>query len=535
MKPTANFKNMPQSAKSPSLWFFLGAIAWMLWIFVDYWFKHPLYSSALSNTFFAIPVIHLILGVMFYFLIFKFQRRAFSAPVLLGMFLLFLWLGTLVNLMMYSTVDYSASSVIFFLLRTLAYVLFVGGLVFSAYQLGRLILLRVCGYKAELAASVYTAVGLSFFMLLIFILLVAGVYASWSLAVLFLIPLLINYNSAFKDLKSIVLLKPDLKLTAIGVVSLLLIILMDAITFGYTLSPFPVGFDALNYYINLPKLMAEAGELLPGFQPYNWSLLQAAGVTLMGKVELALILSWLGLLLVQWATFEVGRHILKLSVESSLLGVLLFTFMPCVTTQASQELKVDLGLTFVLLTMVLATFTLLKQIKTDQASRRSTIVLAVLIGLLGGVALGIKLTAVIALFALVSILWYVKVGKLAFIGVFFICLSIVFLAQMDSKAGLRAYHASVAWLQYVSLGVGIICLMWSIRGKVKHALHAILLTAAMGATSAVVFSPWVAKNLSEIKNPSFMEMINGTSHGPNFNARTIDRNLKKKRNQSKNK
>ena len=477
---------------------------------------------------------HLIIGISAFMGFAVYARRSMSVVALIGVFLAFLWTGTLINLTMYSTVEYSGSTILFYLGRTVLFVGIVCWIVFSAYQCGSWILRRIMGSASELAPSVYAAAGLGIIMALLFVELALGVFNRWTVIPVLLLPLILNYRNIGQDLKMLIKPIEVSGLGKLGVACILLILLMNAITFGFTLSPFPVGFDALNYYVNLPKLMAQSGQLLPGFQPYNWSLMQAAGIAITGRIELALILSWMGLLLVQWATYEVGTRIMKLPADVSLVAVLLFKFMPSVMTQSSQELKVDLGLTYMLLAMVLTTFTLIQEATSDRTSRRHMLVLAALVGALGGVALGIKLTAVIALFAVVSILWYARLGALAFLGVFLVCLAIVFFAQLDSIAGLRVYHSSVLWLQYLALIGGLVLLVVASIGRIKLALRTATLSVVMAAASLVVFSPWVVKNYSEISKPSFMELLNGTSQGPQFNLRVIDRNLRKaKKNEGK--
>ena len=519
--------------KSTPMWLKILAILWVLWVFIDFWFKHPLYASAFSHTFAAIPMAHLIVGVVGYYALTFQSKRWLSMLVVLGLFFAFLWSGTLVNLTMYSSVEYSASSIFWYMVRTVLFIGLLAFVVFSSYQAGRWLLNRLFLSKLDLAISVYIAAGLSLHLIFIFLLLLFGLFHTWILAALFALPLILNFKSIVPDLTSLVQPIKNSSIGVVGLASILLIMLLDAITFGYTLSPFPIGFDALNYYVNLPKLMAEAGHLLKGYQPYNWSLLQAAGVGIAGRIEPALMFSWLGILLVQGATFEVGRRIMKLPVDLSLLGVVLFSFMPSVMTQASQELKVDLGLTFMILAMLLAGFSLIKHLRSTDGLDKTVVALAMLVGGLCGVALGIKLTAVIAMLAIVAVLWYDRLGRLAFIGVFLICLGVVFLAQLDSKAGLRFYHASVIWLQFVALVVGLGLLVYASRLRWEVAFKTLIVSLIIGISSVTFFMPWVAKNYFDADKPTFMELINGTSQGPEFSIRTIDRNLRKKQKQEK--
>jgi|GEM_PF-4676080 len=503
------------------------AVLWMVWVFLDYWFKHPLYPLGVTNTFMAIPLMHMMIGVIAYIVIDQVSYRRISWLTCIGMFLAFLWGGTLVNLLLYSPVDYSFMSILSYIGRTILFAIFLALLTLSAKQLGGFIVNGVLLPGFNIATSVHIALGLCCFMILIFIILAFHVFHPVVIGLILFFPIPLFYKNTWEDISR--LHKPigaSDRLSIIGIVSLILIILMNAMTFAHTLSPFPVGFDAQNYYINLPKLMTEAGMLQKGYQPYNWSLLQSAAYGLVGRVEMLLILSWFGLILVQWCTYEVGTRLMKIPRGLVLLGVALFTYMPSVTTQASQELKVDLGLTFMLLAMVLSGFALLKNLR-ERPTRQSMVGLAVIVGVLGGIALGIKLTAVIALFAFIAILWYQGLGRLGFLGVFFISMAIVFFAQLDTRAGLRVYHSSVSWLQVVALFIGIGCLFYAIKEHTRKGLKLLYLSVVIAMSCSIVFVPWMIKNYTEIKNPSFIQLLNGTNHGPVMNMKVIDRNYKK--------
>jgi hypothetical protein len=514
--------------KSMSIGLKVAAILWMIWVFLDYWFKHPLYFKSFGSSFIGIAMVHLMVGVLCFFVIQRLMHGRISVLLMIGVFFAFLWSGSLINLLMYSDVPYTTLNVFLYMGRTVIFIGLVTWVIWSAYLMGSKLLSWTSIGSNSFPAVISTALGLCVFMFVIFIILLAGVFSPWSLATLFALPILLDIKNIKSQLAAFIQpIEKSTSFSALGISCVILLLMMNAINFGHTLSPFPTGFDALNHYINLPKLMSQSGELVKGYQPYNWSLLQAAAVKLTGRIELALIFSWMGLLLVQWATFEMGRKIMKLPAKYALLGVVFFTYMPAVTTQASQELKVDLGLTFMLLAMVMTGFVLLQQLKINKEGQ-GIYVLAILVGVLGGFALGIKLTAVIALFAMVAILWYFNLGKNAFFGVFFVCLAIVFMARLDAIAGLRTYHSSVQWLQYASLLIGLIFLVIGVRLQIKKAIKTAMLTLMMSLSAGLVFMPWLLKNYSEVDNPTFMEILNGANHGPSFNLKKFEENLQKK-------
>lgn len=517
---------MNTQPKGSTLLLKLIGVLWVLWVLLDYWFKHPLYAQSFSNVKFAIPLVHLIVGGAFYLLAKPRVNKGFSFTWIIGLFLAFLWAGTLTDLVMnVSGVDYTAMSILFYVGRTFLYVCILLLLTVSAHVLGR----HVCEYVAPssgLTPTVYIAVGLSIFMVLTFVLLFFGIFQPLAIGAIFVAPLLAYYQSTWNMLRS---MKDPLKVGENDhgwiLIAILALVLMNAVTFSYTLSPYPVGFDAQKHYINLPKLIAEDSALQKGYQPHNWSLLQAAAYNLTGRIEFLLILSWYGLLMVQWALWDFGRRCLKMPVLAVLLAIVLFTFMPAVTQQASQELKIDLALTFYLLAMMICLFRLLDTMKRD-GNRIKMVSLAFLIGWIGGIALGIKLTAVIAIFGVLAIIWYQALGKMAFLGFFLVFLGVAFFAQLDVRAGLRAYHESVGWLQVLSVFSGLCLLFFAFKAQVKKGLKLLYLTTVIGMSSVLIFSPWLIKNYAEIKQPTMMKLLNGTSHGPDINMRIIHKNLK---------
>lgn len=519
-------QTMNTQPKGTSLFLKVIGAVWLLWVFLDYWFKHPLYAVSLANMKFAIPMIHMIVAGGFFALMYSRMNRGLNWIWLVGFFLVALWSGTLVDLLMYGVgIEYSGATIVAYLGRTLLYVAILAILTLSAMVLGR----KATSYlspTASLPSSVHIAVGLSVYMVISFMLLAFGIFEPIAIAALVAGPLLAYYPltlEAFQAAKASIEFGEEYHGWILG--GIVAIVLMNVVTFAYTLSPYPVGFDAQKYYINLPKLMAEAGQLQKGYQPYNWSLLQAAGYKVTGRPEFLLILSWYGLVLVQLSIWQFGRHCLKMKALPVVLAMTLFTFMPSVTQQASQELKIDLALAFYMLTMMICVFKLLETMRRD-GNRIKMVSLAFLIGWLGGIALGIKLTAVIAIFGAMAIIWYQALGRMAFVGFFLLFLGVALFAGLDSRAGLRAYHDSVIWLQVLSSFAGFAFLFFAFKAQIKKGLKLMYLSTVVAMASVLIFSPWLLKNYTEIEQPTLMKLLNGTNHGPDINMRIIDKNLR---------
>ena len=151
----------------------------------------------------------------------------------------------------------------------------------------------------------------------------------------------------------------------------------------------------------------------------------------------------------------------------------------------------------------------------------------VIIGLLTGFAFGIKLTALIFLFALVAAIWYVKGGMRAFMAAFFLVFGSVLLLRLDEHSLLRSYHLSANILQWVFLvaGLGMVVYLFLKHKKTFHQL----IRSSVIITSFFVLPvlPWLGKNYAETESFSTYNLLNGKKALPDINIQTLRKNWKK--------
>jgi hypothetical protein len=115
--------------------------------------------------------------------------------------------------------------------------------------------------------------------------------------------------------------------------------------------PIPIGFDALNLYMQLPALTHDYHGLVAHTQPHNWSLFMSMGYLLFDRIEVTLALSYVAGPLSLLALYAIARR--WLDVNHSLLSCLLFYSLPMVQFHSYQEMKIDLGLQFISLCILL--------------------------------------------------------------------------------------------------------------------------------------------------------------------------------------
>jgi len=303
--------------------------------------------------------------------------------------------------------------------------------------------------------------------------------------------------------------------------------------------PFPFGFDALRLYLNLPKLLAERGEMVIGHSPYYWSLFISLGHVLFNKVEVVISLSSSGGILAAISIYALSKK--WLNRDFSLLVVLLFLSLPMVKFLSSSDVKDDLGLLFIHLTVFLILVNYLEFPKynilpSQLTSNKKTpekikplislldlqpknallygkitekMQLIMLMGIISGGSLGIKLTTLILIFSVVSILFLFKVGFVGFITSTLLMFALILLAGLDVGSGLRAYHLGTHWFRWIVLGLGLIGLIYLVYQHQKETFQLFKLCTIYGAIAILLYLPWPIKNYTETKSLSFETFIKG--------------------------
>ena len=309
--------------------------------------------------------------------------------------------------------------------------------------------------------------------------------------------------------------------------------------------PFPIGSDSLNLYVNIPVLLAENHNLVAGNQPYNWALFMSIGKIVFGKLEVVLGLSFLGGLLSLAALYRLSRK--WLGVNLSALVLLLFYSTPMINFFSYMDMKVDMGLLFITLSILLIFYNWVNPYKVEKdvnivkglgLSKANAFFtkhipavlkqnrLFILIGFLTGFAFGIKLTVLFFFLALNCAIWYVKGGKLTFITSLFLCLGFVFLLQLDKQSGLRQFHKYVTEIQWSLLAIGLSLLIYSFSKKKKTLRKLITYSLLMAGFFALSMLPWIGKNFIETNKLSVTALLNGKKESPIFNVKGIPKKSK---------
>lgn len=504
------------------------AVGWLLFIALDYWQKHPVYFFAFQKfQYWGLSIFLLLLGGGAGWVVLKFGKKKKPPRWQCGLSVFGLFL--LVSVASVGMAYGQLTDVEGFSLPKAARVLgLVGGTALAVYGLTLVahtagnLLTSALGLQVRPsdAPVIDLATGLAAVSLLLFGLGAVGVLHWLAVLPVFAVLLFFGRKNALGYLRR-TLWQPfafGKKFNWLGAGSAYLLLVVTALNFTAVNVPMPAGFDALTYYANLPALIGQHGGLVEGYQPYNWSLLMSLGHVVFGSTAVSLAISWLGGLLSLVALYVLCRSWLQLEQGNTFLLLLVFSLTPAFYIQSSAELKIDLGLLFVYLSILLLFLHYVRAFskgkKTAEPPRWYGSPVLLLMGLLTGFALGVKLTTIYFTLALVAALWYLRASWRGLLGVFLISLFLVFAAQLDAVTGLRQYHLGVGRLQWGVLLAGVLLLAGAFFENKKNVLDSLRSTAVYGAFLVLPFLPWMVKNYVETQRLDPQTLLNGKAATP---------------------
>ncbi len=527
-------------------------LLWALFIFIDYWYYHPSYATALQYfQYFDTMLLLSVLGGSIFYLINKKRTHRVVKYLTsgLGVFLLFLLINMIVLWSHYFKVSQEILGIGEGLtyLGKISYILLACYFILIAnYALGDLFLkgLFDIDFKPSVARIVKLGIGMTLFSLLFTIFAFFDFLTIYTTLPFLLVLIGIRWKAILDFIKA-TLLNPLVKakgLNGIGFTSFFILLIFLSLNFLSNVRPVPFGFDALAIYLNLPNLISQQGGLIEGYSPYYWSIFVATGQIIFGQLEITIALSVGGGVLSLFAVYEISRK--WLNENFSLLITLIFYSLPIINYQSFRDIKTDLGLLFILLTAFLVLMRWLsfydnnflrKEKKTNTENKideeKQGIIsdiklvkngflsalfseseqLIILLGLLSGMALGIKLTSLIFIFAVLSILSFVKGRTLGFLTNFALTFFIILIAELDTS--LRAYHFGVANLQWGILLLGVVGLGYFGYTQRKNFIGLVKIAFIYLITLSVIYAPWPIKNYQETGKISIQTLIDGKPIG----------------------
>jgi len=300
----------------------------------------------------------------------------------------------------------------------------------------------------------------------------------------------------------------------------------------YSQAPFPLGFDARNFYVNISNLIADAGALIPGFQPYAWGLVMSTGYIAFDSPEITLFISTLGGILTLLGIYEFSHRHLGISSNLSLLGVMLFLVSPTVTNHWMIEFKIDLALLFIQM-VILNLFMWWSYEKKNAASSdvnliqdKADIKIIGILGVLFGYGLAVKALSVFLIIGIFVAIWFYHKDIVGVLSMTALSIGAVLLVQLDANSGLRDYHLSPEITGGVLAGIGLLGMGWSFVKTRTSFLSSVKTISLMGILMVLTFSPWMYKNYTFTKSTSLMKLVLGEKPSPSINAPELIKNYR---------
>lgn len=263
--------------------------------------------------------------------------------------------------------------------------------------------------------------------------------------------------------------------------------------------PIPTGWDDLGRYMNVPKVLADTGRLPKGNIGWPWALWTALGFGLMKSATLSLYISYSGVLLSCLGLIAFSLRYLS-SFRVGIAAAAVFSLMPMAMHQSFADLKLDMGLFFILIS---ATHTFFQW--RDQREGKGWLFLS---GIYLGVALAVKITSIFALYALFALLALFAAGGWGAAAMLSSEISLSLMLYGSKVPGLSPKFCSgLIWFSAMLALLSVVALFIKRTGGKLITLLRLCLIVCAGMLLALL--PWLAKGFEESRSLSPIEMLTG--------------------------
>ncbi len=513
------------------------SLFWILVIVPDYLFHHPYYSQGISQ--FKYWGLLVALGLIFgagYFLLFKTRQKHPKLKIkTLNGLKIYLFLLIIMNIIL---AWYGISNGLFqtnlaarllyftgFVILLHAAVLFI---LLLGYAAGSLFMQAFSEWFAKSSNQLVSiALGLS---LIGFVLAILGFFNSllvaWILWPLAMVLLIFRYRLLTPFLKALLLSPVSVKkLKVQGFLGASLLIVFAAVNLIGAIKAFPIGFDGTAVYMNITKLISEYHGLPEGGQAYYWSVIMSLGHLLFGSTTVSILLSHLAGILCLMVVYRIAC--LFLTRSNAILAAAIFYTAPFITFHNYFDEKIDLGFLFISLSTVLLLLEFFRNkekvinstnkphlLKIGTLNLKPDLLIWIYAGWLTGFAFGIKYTALFSAIALITMLFYKKGGRNAFLGSLLVSFSLIFLLGIYRFAGIELNGISPLLLIGLLTIPGVTLLGFAFRESQSKILNTVVIAFAFALAASVAFAPWGLKHLMENKSVSVSSIIQGKSPTP---------------------
>jgi hypothetical protein len=267
--------------------------------------------------------------------------------------------------------------------------------------------------------------------------------------------------------------------------------------------PFPIGWDDLWVYMNLPKLLSTAWEIIPLGHMHFWQIYTGIWFLAWSQTFAFFLNSFSGfvLALIAYLSIKSLTSISEKSYDFWLLGVLILLMMPMSIFQLAKDMKLDIWL----LAISIIPFTIvIKALFFWKKSNKDINILLLIAWFLIWIAFSIKMTSLLLLLGVLKLLFFKKYGFSGVLIFFLLFVGIFTLGGFWSLMNIRTPDISQSSLFLFS---AVCILAWVILTGYEFARSKAWtrLLVRLGQETWIILMgfvlalmPWWIKNISEL-------------------------------------
>lgn len=366
-------------------------------------------------------------------------------------------------------------------------------------------------------------IGFAIMCLGIFILAVINQFNWFTASIWLFILIITGWRSLFDSLKNNLWKKQqDITVKPFSVFLIITAIILISVNLITVTSPFPIGFDSLTLYMNIPKLVTNYGGLIEGIYPYNWSLIVSLGYVVFESNAVALHLGSVSGILLIFLIFKLARK--YVSIDWAIFSAVLFYTLPIVVWPSSIEIKTDLSVFLIMLTVIYIIIDYYFGYQNNQVENNTNNFfnneskIWLIAGILTGFSLGIKYTSLIAVLGLVVFLFHFYYGKLVAFASILTIVIFILIFNLYSFADLSFTKIEIFSL---SLLMALLAIFFTFLARKKGNISTqkplkLIFILMIGAGVALL--PWGIKKTAESNSLNVSELLkNSESITAKFN------------------
>lgn len=266
--------------------------------------------------------------------------------------------------------------------------------------------------------------------------------------------------------------------------------------------PFPIGWDDLWAYMNIPKLLSWAWETIAFWKMYVWELYTGIGFLFWSQTFAFYLnsFSWIIAAIVIYIAINSFTKHTKQKYDLWLLSAVIFLMMPMVIFQLAKDMKIDIGL----FSISIIAISLFYHLLFSQQKKNS--ILYIILWILIGTAFAIKVTSLLLLLWVIASLFFIRLWFawfFSFIFLFVWSFSVANLWKMINvyiPSGIE--NIQLFWFIFFVIWILILSawFFYNFKKQTVSFTWFFLPLSSIILWFFIALSPWIVKQIWEIPN-----------------------------------